>query len=159
MTGPPDTRRAGEGMEVRVRATNLPGRRFHDAGHSGCVYEDVAVGVQRSREVEQLAPGDADEVVFTLELRPCGDRDARGPYAHGRPGARFVYLSWVAGPKREMFRRAKLMLGDIPAKVWTDAQRAGRRLEGHLELTDGRGGPRCARIPARAITWTAPPAP
>lgn len=113
------------------------------------------VGVQRGREVEQLARADADEVAFELEFRPVGDGDARGPYVQGRPRERFVYLSWVASEERQMFRRAKLMLADIPPAVWSEAHAGGRMLEGALGLTDGCGGPLCARVPAAAVTWTA----
>jgi len=144
-------------VQVHVKGVDLPGRRFGDERYSGCVYDDIMVGVQRGRDIEQLAPADAAEVRFDFELRPCGDRDARGPYAHGRPNQRFVYLCWVAGPDREMFRRAKLMLADIPAEVWVAAQAPDRRLEGTLGLTDGRGGPLCARVPSAAIGWSAVP--
>ena len=134
-------------MRVRIVGTDLPGRD-HDAG-------DVHVGVQRQRDVEQLVPGDAAEAVFELELRPKGDRDALGPYAQGRPGERFVYLVWVAGPDRTMFRRAKLLLADIPPAVWKAACEPGAVLEATLSLTDPCGAPRCARVPDGVVTWRA----
>ena len=142
-------------MRVRIRGTDLPGDRFDDGRYSGCVYGDVMVGVQRGREVQQLARADAAVVTFELELRPHGGQDARGPYAQGRPGERFVYLTWVAGPDRQMFRRAKLMLADIPAPVWRAAQAEGWALEATLGLTDARGGPRCGRLTAGEVSWTA----
>lgn len=140
-------------MDVRIIGVNLPGRRFDDSRLSGIVYEDVQVGVQRGRETEQLAAGDADSVAFELALQPAGDRDARGPYAQGKAGERFVYLVWVAGAQRRMFRRAKLMLQDIPDRVWEQAQAPGRLLEGTLGLTDGRGGPVCARVKPGLVRW------
>lgn len=111
------------------------------------------VGVQRGRDIEQLAPGDADDVVFQLELQPKGDHDATGPYAQGKPGERFVYLCWVAGPDRTMFRRAKLMLADVPAATWRAAVDGDGVLEGSLDLTDGRSEPLCARVKPDAISW------
>lgn len=111
--------------------------------------------MQRGREIEQHTPGDAVEARFDLELKPSGDRDATGPYAHGGPGSRFMYLCWASGPDRVMFRRAKLMLADIPADVWTEALGGDTRLEAELRLTDARGGPRCARVPADSIYWRA----
>ena len=136
-------------MRVRIVGTDLPGR---DCGADA---RDVHVGVQRTREIEQLVPGDAAEARFVLELRPNGDRDALGPYAQGKPGERFVYLSWVAGPDRTMFRRAKLMLADIPADVWTVACKDGSVLEATLPLTDRRGMPLCSRVPSDVVTWRA----
>lgn len=140
-------------MDVRIVGVNLPGRRFDDSGPSGAVHDDVRVGVQRGRETEQLAPGDAESIVFELDLHPVGDHDARGPYSQGRPGERFVYLVWVAGPQNRMFRRAKLMLGDVPASVWKEAQAPGRMLEGTLGLTDAKGGPVCARVRPGVVQW------
>ena len=129
--------------------TSLPGRTF-------ACYDDVHVGVQRGRENEQLVPGDAAEAVFDLELRPKGDRDALGPYAQGRPGERFVYLVWVAGPDRTMFRRAKLLLADVPPDVWAAAVASDDGvLEARLGLTDGKGGPRCARVRPDTVAWRA----
>ena len=62
----------------------------------------------------------------------------------GRKGERFVYLTWgsVTGGGFSMFRRAKLMLADLPdrAEVTVD-----------VELTDERGMPRCARLRPPAI--------
>lgn len=134
-------------MQVRIIGTDLPGR--------SCVgYDDVHVGVQRARDNEQLAPATRKTVTFELELQPTGDRDARGPYVQGRKGERFIYLTWVAGPERAMFRRAKLMLEDIPADVWAAAARGGR-LTGSLSLTNAKGAPLCARVRPPAITWTA----
>jgi hypothetical protein len=109
--------------------------------------------VQRGREAEQFVPGDAGEAVFDLELTPVAPGEARGPYVQGRKGERFLYLVWAAGPDRTMFRRLKLMLADIPAHVWEAAGRRGHRLEAHLGLTDGRGGPLCARVVPPTVIW------
>jgi hypothetical protein len=98
--GLPGIPRDAATVQVRLVGTNLPGRQFQDTAHSGCTYDDVMIGIQRGREIEQVAGGDADQVVFEFELRPGRDRDARGPYAQGRPGDRFVYLAWMSGPQR-----------------------------------------------------------
>ncbi|GAA2628296.1 hypothetical protein GCM10010307_18070 [Streptomyces vastus] len=81
----------------------------------------------------------------------------KGPYVQGRPGGRFVYLSWgtVDGSGNfTMFRRAKLMLDAVPAKVLDAAERTGL-LVGRLGLTDARGMTLCARVVPPAIIWTA----
>lgn len=140
-------------MRVSIVGTNLPGRTLADLGGGAPCYDDVHVGVQRRSDGEQFQPGDAAEVRFEIDLTPSGDRDATGPYAHGRRGERFVYLAWVAGPEQVMFRRAKLWLRDIPSEVWT-AGVAGDGITARLPLTDDRGGPVCATVKPPAITWT-----
>jgi hypothetical protein len=133
---------------VRIVGTDLPGRRFGD-------HDDVWVGVQRGREAEQFVPGDAPQAVFELSLTPVGAGEARGPFVQGRRGERFLYLVWASGPERTMFRRLKLMLADVPVVAWEAAQQPGRLLEASLGLTDGRGGPLCARVVPPRVTWRA----
>ena len=74
-------------MRIEIRGRDLPGR--HCCGHTG-----VAVGVQRGREVVDVHPADADAVVWAFDVTDARDRagapDVRGPFVHGRPGARFV---------------------------------------------------------------------
>lgn len=140
-------------MRVRLIGTDLPGKDFPDSNYSGNCYEDIFVGIQRGKENEQLTSGTANEAIFEFEMTPKAELDATGPYVHGRKSERFIYLSWVAGPKREMFRRAKIFLSSIPLPVWTEADREGSVLEGRLGLTDSRGGPLCARVPTGAIRW------
>jgi hypothetical protein len=53
-----------------------------------------------------------------------------------------------------MFRRAKLMLADVPAEVLDSAAASGL-LVGRLGLTDANGQPRCARVRPPQIRWTA----
>jgi hypothetical protein len=117
------------------------------------------VGVQRGREVVDLHPADADAVVWAFDVADVRDRagaaDVRGPYVHGRPGARFLYLSWGGvGPDGPgMFRRAKLMLAP---ELITAA--AGGSLTGELGLTARDGTPLCAAVRPPAIAWTIRPA-
>ena len=73
---------------------------------------------------------------------------------HGRPGARFVYLSWrgtaAGGP--QMFRRAKLMLD--PALL---DRAAGRTLVADVRLTMADGTPLCAAVRPPAVEWSVRP--
>jgi hypothetical protein len=87
--------------------------------------------------------------------------DVGGPWVHGRPGARFLYLSWgaVTGDAFAQFRRAKLMFGDIPADLLRAAHDGTGMLVGRLGLTDAAGGPVCARVRPPAITWSMEPMP
>jgi hypothetical protein len=83
--------------------------------------------------------------------------DVRGPHIQGRPGERFIYLSWgsVGDDGRfTMFRRAKLMLAEVPADVLAAAAASGT-LVGTLGLTNAKGHPLCARVKPPQIYWSA----
>lgn len=113
----------------------------------------VTVGLQRGKEVveERQAEGDGQRWVIEVDVR---DGDLRGPWVHGRPGDRFLYLSWWA-PGAGRFRRAKLMLAAVPADVLQAAQAtpdAGLRADVVLAMPDG--SPRCAAVRPPAVTWT-----
>ncbi|MFD8146812.1 DUF5990 family protein [Streptomyces sp. NPDC059708] len=154
------------GLRIRIDGHDLPGPTCPagapaDAG--GEVYRNVHVAVQHRNPRAALLdphPGDAARATWTLE---CGatpsasGTDITGPYVQGRPGGRFVYLSW--GTVEEsgaftMFRRAKLLLDAVPAETLLDAVRGGL-LVGRLGLTDALGHPLCARVVPPRIIWTA----
>jgi hypothetical protein len=51
-----------------------------------------------------------------------GEPDFTGPLVHGRPGDRFLYLSWgrvTADNEHDMFRRLKLHLSPVSRKDWS----------------------------------------
>jgi hypothetical protein len=136
-------------MRVEIRGHRLPGRAC--AGRA-----EVAVGVQRGREVVDVHPADADAVCWAFDVTEVPDRtgapDVRGPFVHGRPGARFLFLSWDglgADGTREMFRRAKLELD--PALL---AEAAGATLVAELPLTMADGTPVCAAVRPPAVAWS-----
>jgi hypothetical protein len=138
---------------IRIEGHDLPGRR---AG--ALLPGDVHVGVQRGSEVVDRVPVDATAAcwAFAVTSREVdGLLDVGGPYVHGRPGARFLYLSWgtVAGDAFSMFRRAKLMFGDVPTDVLRAAHEGDGVLIGALGLTDACGEPRCARVRPPDIRW------
>jgi hypothetical protein len=143
-------------VKLRIEGTDLPGRSAVAVGGGRA----VVVGVQRRGrpgEILDPQPWDADRVAWTLEctLDPA-TLDPRGPYVEGRPGERFVYLSWGESTAEgfAMFRRAKLMLDAVPPATLRAAA-GGSTLVGRLGLTDGRGGPLCAAVRPPAITWSA----
>lgn len=138
---------------MRIVGANLPGRTW------SC-YDNIHVGVQRKAQVVDLFPADIDEAVWELDM-PYDAGDFRGPYAQGRKGDRFLYLSWgTVGDAGAfaMFRRAKLMLAAIDAQVIDVAGGPGYLLEATLGLTGGDGGPRCAAVRPPAVSWAAAPA-
>jgi hypothetical protein len=125
----------------RLVGTDMPGLA---CGPS----DGVHVGVQRGREAVELVPGDSEAARWEFDVDVRNGRFT-GPYVHGRGDERFLYLVWVAGPHREMFRRAKLQLDGLDA-----AAVDGGVVEARLPLTDDRGGPVCASVRPPRISWT-----
>ena len=137
---------------MRIEGRDLP-------GGDELRLRNVHVGVQRKAEVVERFPVTAGVAAweFDVAVREVDDLlDVGGPFVHGRPGARFLYLSWgnVSGETFDMFRRAKLMFGDIPTAVLREAYESGGVLVGELGLTDECGDPRCARVRPPDIVWT-----
>ncbi|HKV20457.1 MAG TPA: DUF5990 family protein [Mycobacterium sp.] len=144
-------------MQIRIVGTDLPGRDC-PPGHNFPGYTNVHVGMQTKRrppELLNLQPGDAAEVTWTVDCEVNGS-DVRGPYIQGRPGDRFIYLNWGSvdpDGRMEMFRRAKVMLGAVPADTLEKAAESGL-LVGRLGLTDGKGQPLCAAVRPPVIEWS-----
>jgi Family of unknown function (DUF5990) len=143
-------------VHIRIEGHDLPGR--HGPHATELRLRNVHVGVQRGREVVDRVPAHAESAVWALEVagrEVDGLLDVGGPWVHGRPGARFLYLSWgsVDGAAFAMFRRAKLMFGDIPTALLRAAHDGGGVLVASLGLTDARGEPTCARVRPPDIVW------
>ena len=144
-------------MQIRIVGTGLPGRDC-PPGHNFPGYSNVHVAVQsknRPPELLDLQPGDATEVTWTVDCDVNG-ADVRGPYIQGRPGERFIHLNWgsIGGDgQMDMFRRAKLMLADVPGDVLAKAAKSGM-LVGRLGLTDAKGQPLCASVRPPLIEWS-----
>ncbi|MFC0531731.1 DUF5990 family protein [Phytohabitans kaempferiae] len=145
-------------MRIRIEGTDLPGRR---AGAEAAALRlgNVHVGVQRGAEVVDRVSAAASEAVWRFEVTSRevdGLLDVGGPWVHGRPGARFLYLSWgtVTDDRFEMFRRAKLLFGDIPSDLLRAAHDGPGELVCRLGLTDAAGEPRCARVRPPDVAWT-----
>lgn len=110
----------------------------------------VTVAVQRGQELTQEFPADGTPITWRLEARVVGT-DLRGPYVHGRPGDRFLYLSWQQeGAGR--FRRAKLMLDAVTPELLARAQERG--LAAQVGLTMPDGSPVCAAVRPPRIEWS-----
>ncbi|MEU2607703.1 DUF5990 family protein [Streptomyces albus] len=154
-------------MRIRIDAVDLPGLTCPPgapADASVPAYRNIHVAVQRRERRDELLhpqPGDAPSATWTLDcttaVSPTGT-DVKGPYIQGRPGGRFIYLSWGTVDEAgtfTMFRRAKLMLDAVPTEVLDTAAAHGGLLVGRLGLTDARGTPLCARVTPPHITWSA----
>jgi hypothetical protein len=146
-------------MLLRIEGTDLPGLSCPQApGFPG--YANIHVGVQRKdrpAELLDLQPGDAAAVSWDLECEAKQGPDGvelHGRHIQNRLGGRFVYLSWGevdAEGGFHMFRRAKLMLRDVPPEVLAAAVESGT-LVGRLGLTDPKGNPTCATT---QVVWAA----
>jgi len=121
--------------------------------------------VQVRDEPVDLVPADAASAEWRIDVQvlrrpeePDGAAfDMRGPAVHGRPGARFLYLTWgdvTASHPFTMFRRAKLMLDPVDPALVRRALAGGRPLVATIDLTDAHGGPRCGRVDAPALRWS-----
>jgi hypothetical protein len=131
-------------VRVVIHGHKLPGR---ECGR----YRDVHVGLQVGSRPDGLVPGDAATARWETEVRVIAQDDGRdfgGPAVHGRRGERFLYLTWGEFDGRDfaMFRRAKLMLADVP-----DAD----EVVADVDLTDDSGMPCCARLHDPVVRWTA----
>jgi hypothetical protein len=136
-------------LVIRIVGTQLPGRVCGP-------HRDVRVGLQVGKEVVQVASADAARVIWETEAALVGGV-VRGKAIHGQRGERFLYLSWsgrAGAAKATMFRRAKLQLDAVDAKLLAKAAGdAGCVLEAQLGLTDERGLPRCASVRPPLVTW------
>lgn len=137
-------------MRLVIEGYALPGARF-ESRQTGAL-DNVHVGIQLGKRASELIRADADSVRWEIEVtvvdRPDGV-DFRGPAVQGRRGGRFVYLTWgnVDGDGGfDMFRRAKLMLDDLEP-----ALRQADSVTVRLGLSDAKGEPLCARVPASAL--------
>ena len=144
-------------MQIRIEGSDLPGRPGAPQADE-LRLRDAHVGVQRKQEVIDRFSAAAEAVSWQFEVTSRevdGLLDVGGPYVHGRPGARFLYLSWgaVHDDLFAGFRRAKLLFGDIPTALLRAAHEDGGTLVARLGLTDADGGPRCARVRPPDITW------
>src|SRR5262245_38662282 len=133
-------------MRIVIEGRDLPGAAFVSDGRP---LENVHVAAQVSTHPVGLVRGDADGARWEFDVRAVmtdGDVDLRGPAVHGKRGARFFYLTWGdVGPGEAftMFRRAKLMVGDIDPELLAAAARDDGELVATVSLTDERGCPRC----------------
>src|SRR5690349_21553790 len=143
-------------MQIQIVGTELPGRACGPSDNFPG-YPNVHAGVQfKSPRTELLdsRPADAASATWTLDCSVNGT-DIRGPQIQGRPGGRFSYLCWGNaddGGGFTMFRRAKLMLAEVPADILAAATASGT-LVGRLGLTDSKGQPLCARVVPPKIRW------
>jgi hypothetical protein len=140
-------------VTIRLHCIDFPGRDFDGK-------TNIKVGPQKGDEVVDDVFGDAKQADFLFDLRvernpKTGKPNFLGPYAHGKPDERFLYLSWGVrvGPFFHGFRRAKVHLRHLEWATVEKAIKAQRPIEAVLKLTDSKGGPLCASVKADHIEW------
>jgi hypothetical protein len=118
-------------------------------GVDGPLLPEVTVGLQRGKDVVHEFPADGSPVTWDFDVQMFGT-DLRGPYVHGRPADRFIYLSWQRqGSGR--FRRAKLMLDVLSPGLLARAEQEGLAARVPLSMPDG--SPVCAAVRPPRIEW------
>jgi len=146
-----------DAIPFRVRLRGLP------ASTCGTL-QRVEAALQRGEEIVQSQPLKGDTLELTGELRlKATDTAARrkapvflGPFTHGPPAGRFLYVCWTGEEHgvRVRFRRLKLPLGGIS---WALIDAALGEPAGTLVATvAGRardGGPACATVPVLDGGW------
>jgi hypothetical protein len=151
-------------IQVTITGSGLPGRDIRPAGNFPGAH-NIHVGIQHRDhpgDLLGLTPGDAPSAHWTFDATATpaeNGTDITGPYIQGRPGARFIYLSWgtVADDGTfTMFRQAKLRLDAIDPATLDAARRYGT-LIASLKLTDTKGHPLAAALRPPHIHWTAAP--
>ncbi|MFL6156415.1 MAG: DUF5990 family protein [Marmoricola sp.] len=131
-------------MILHIEGHHLPGATCGP-------YTDVHVGLQERTRPTELVRADAGAASWSVPIEVVETSegpDFRGPHVQGRRGDRFVYLTWGAGSGDEfvMFRRAKLMLLDVPDPALPE-------VTARVHLTDEAAMPRCARLRPPALEW------
>jgi hypothetical protein len=140
-------------IAVRINANNLPSAWCRDHGVTH-------LGLSRAKEIVATVTTDQSGAEFDLTVdvvrKPAG-LDFRGPYVFGKPGERFLYLNWTAGPGGTGGGRIKLQLVPIDTELLESALEAGGTIVADLNLTSAKGGPVYASVGPPTLTWRLEP--
>jgi hypothetical protein len=118
-------------MRIRIDAVDLPGLT---ADGDIQVYSNIHVAVQRRGRPDELLdpqPGNAASATWTLQCTAVASPpgiDVKGPYVQGRPGDRFIYLSWGTVDESDAFTFTGFLRGcpALPAGEESDSCAAGQ---------------------------------
>ena len=119
----------------------------------------LQLGVQRGKTVVNVQDVQPELTCLqvTLEVtavpQPDNTFDWKGPYVHGRPGERFLYLNWGQQQSDTWhgLRRAKIPLGLIPTELIEKATAQNDILHGTLSGIAKDGGPVAASV--KTVQW------
>jgi hypothetical protein len=98
------------------------------------------------------------DIVVGVKTGRDGAPDFTGPFVHGRPGERFLYLSWGAvtpDRRHETFRRLKLYLSPVSRAGWSSPGVSWDQINrGTLTTTvSGRGPDGTPHCATSALVW------
>jgi hypothetical protein len=160
---PIDTAADSRKVTVEISGSDLPGL-VCGPGPEGQMYRNIHVGLARKSDTVELRPGDSESVSWAFEITvkrtDDGQLDFGGPFVHGVRGQRALGLRWgtlAADDAFDVFRAAKLRLGDLDPALLDQALRSGHRLVCSLGLTDEHGYPRCASVRPPDVIWSTRP--
>lgn len=136
-------------LPLRVTLVRPPG------GVQFCVQDKTA------SDLEQQKVSAGGDLSFDISIRAAPGQDGTlrflGPFTHGPPGERFVYLcvGTLAGQADSCWtRRVKVPLSGITQSLIDGTQRSpAGRLEGRVWGTAKDGGPVCASVPLMDEGW------
>ena len=150
-------------LKIEITAHTFPVRRPMNADVKILsTPESIYIGVQKGQSakalIEQRTPGDATRAAFTavFNVTKTGTKvDFKGPYAQGKAGERFFYLSWftLTNGKSEMFRRLKIPLHNLAVKKVEAALKSGKPLRASLSVTGEDGTPLCGTAKSTHLKW------
>lgn len=139
-------------ITVRIRCIDMP-TNFEGRNN-------VRLGIQNGKTVEDDQTLDAAELIFTCPLRVAppvadGKPNFLGPYAHGKPAERFLYLCWGERTVNGWngFGRIKIHLKDLS---WSAVERAiasAIPLEVVVKLAGKEGKPVYASLGKEQVVW------
>ncbi len=137
---------------IEIHCHNLSGTRFDQR-------TAVRLGIQKGKEVIDDVPADTAQVTFTVPLRVERNPDTSspnflGPFAHGTPQERFLYLCWGErnGETWDGFRRAKVHLKHLTWQQVEIALQENQAIEFSFNMTDAKCGPACGSLNLHATT-------
>lgn len=120
----------------------------------------LSLGLQSGRDDivrgTETSDGVRFDVVVGIKQGRDGAPDFKGPLVHGRPGERFLYLSWgevTAHSEHDAFRRLKVYLSPVSRKGWSSPGVSWEQVhQGSITTSiSGRGHdgtPHCGTAPA-----------
>src|SRR6476620_8850970 len=81
-------------MLLQIQGHHLPGRVWQTRDEH---HDNIHVGIQVGKEPRDLVRGDAETTSWAIPIEVVareGALDFRGAAVQGKPGARFIYLTW-----------------------------------------------------------------
>lgn len=135
----------GRTITILINCHDLPKATFGSQS-------SLRLGIQKGQEVNDDVPVEGAGAMFqaTLEVesRKTGEPSFRGPYVHGKPSDRFLYLCWGRRTAEhwELLGRAKVSLANLGWKQLEQAWDAGKPVTLSVAMTDSRGRAACGLV-------------